>query len=44
MSEGFREKWYSTADVMPEGADIVPCVALDSILQNLGISHLQGLS
>ena len=43
MSESFRRQWYGT-DVMPEGAEVVPCVALGSILQTFGISHIDFFS
>lgn len=44
MSEGFRKAWYGTADVMPQGAEVVPCVALGSILQTFGVSHIDFFS
>ena len=44
MSENFRKGWYGTTDVMPEGAEVVPCVALGSILQTFGISHIDFFS
>ena len=28
MSDDFRRGWYGSTDVMPEGAEVVPCVAL----------------
>ena len=44
MAEKYRLNWYGTADVMPEGAAVVPCVALGSILRTFGISHIDFLS
>ena len=44
MSEKFRKSWYGTTDIMPQGAEAVPCVALGSILQTFGISHVDFFS
>ena len=44
MSEPFRRNWYGTTDVMPPGAEVVPCVALGSILQTFGVSHIDFFS
>ena len=35
--------WYGT-DVMPEDAEVVPCVALGSILSTFGVSHIDFFS
>ena len=44
MSEAFRQHWYGTTDTMPQGAEVVPCVAMGSILQMFGIFHIDFFS
>ena len=43
MAESFQRRWYGT-DIMPEDAEVVPCVSLGSILRSFGLSRVDFFS
>lgn len=43
MAESFQKRWYGT-DILPEDAEVVPCVSLGSILRTFGLSQIDFFS
>ncbi len=40
MSKDFKRRWYNTEDVLPDGTTMIPCMPLQAVLTQLGISHI----